>query len=73
VLIFYGPFREQGQHAGEGNELFDARLQADDPAWGIRDLADVSALAQGAGFGPAHVTSMPSNNRLVVFRKVEGA
>jgi hypothetical protein len=69
LLIFYGPFREGGQHTGEGNERFDAALRAEDPAWGVRDIDDVADLAGRAGFGPPEITAMPSNNRLVVFER----
>jgi SAM-dependent methyltransferase len=69
VLILYGPFREGGEHTGSGNASFDAGLQAENPEWGVRDLDDVAALAQEAGFGPAEVTRMPSNNLMVAFAK----
>ena len=68
-LVFYGPFMEGGRHTGEGNVRFDASLRAQDPAWGVRDLDDVSALAAGQGFGPPEVTQMPANNRLVCYRR----
>jgi len=68
-LIFYGPFAEGGRHTGEGNARFDAALRAENPDWGVRDLHDVSALARGAGFGPAEVVEMPSNNRLAMFTR----
>ena len=69
VMIFYGPFMEGGQHTGEGNALFDARLRSEDPAWGIRDLEEISGLATEAGFTSPDVVPMPANNRLVSFRK----
>ncbi|MEO1494155.1 MAG: DUF938 domain-containing protein [Pseudomonadota bacterium] len=69
VLIFYGPFKEGGQHTGEGNERFDETLRSRDPDWGIRDLGDVAALAGQAGFGPPDVIQMPANNRMVVFTR----
>lgn len=69
LLIFYGPFREGGQHAGEGNVRFDESLRAQDPDWGIRDLEKLTALAAEAGFAPPSVTHMPANNRLVVFKR----
>lgn len=68
-LIFYGPFREGGRHTGEGNERFDAVLRAENPAWGVRDIDDLSALAAREGFGPAAITQMPANNRLVACRR----
>ena len=69
LLVFYGPFKEAGQHTGDGNARFDESLRAQDPAWGIRDLDDVTAKAAEAGFGPPRVNVMPANNRLVVFEK----
>lgn len=70
VLIFYGPFREGGHHTGTGNAQFDTMLRAENAAWGVRDLDDVSALTTAAGLGPAQVTRMPSNNLLVAFARM---
>lgn len=67
ALIFYGPFKEGGRHTGEGNARFDASLRAQDPSWGVRDLDDLTALTDAAGFGPPDIHQMPANNRLVVF------
>lgn len=69
-LIFYGPFKEGGRHTGEGNRRFDEALRAQDPSWGVRDIDDLSALARDAGFGPAEITQMPANNRLVCYRRL---
>lgn len=69
VLVFYGPFREGGAHTSESNAGFDQLLRANDPAWGVRDIDDLSALARECGLGPADVTVMPSYNRLVAFRR----
>ena len=70
LMIFYGPFMEAGAHTGEGNAAFDRQLREMDPAWGLRDVDDIAALAAKAGFGPAEVLEMPVNNRTVLFRKV---
>lgn len=69
MVVLYGPFREGGKHTGDGNADFDRRLRAEDPAWGIRDIDDVSDLAMRNGFGHPEVTVMPANNRLVVFER----
>lgn len=69
VLYLYGPFREGCVHTAESNAAFDADLQARDPAWGVRDLADVVALAQRHGFDLAARRSMPANNLSVLFRR----
>ncbi len=68
-LILYGPFRRGGRHSAASNEAFDASLRARDPAWGVRDLEQVAALAAAQGFGPAEVTEMPANNLTAVFRR----
>lgn len=69
VLIFYGPFKEGGQHTGEGNATFDESLRGRDPEWGIRDVADVADLAHKAGMLGPELTAMPANNRMLIFRK----
>jgi SAM-dependent methyltransferase len=68
VLALYGPFRRAGQVMEPGNAAFDADLRSRNPAWGLRVLDDVAALAAQAGFGPPVITAMPSDNLLVVFR-----
>lgn len=69
VLVFYGPFREGGRHTTESNAAFDASLRARDPAWGVRDLDDVTALAAETGLSGPQITRMPANNLTVVYRR----
>ncbi len=66
-LILYGPFRRGGVHTASSNAAFDDDLRARDPAWGVRDLETVAALAASCGFGPPTVIEMPANNLTVVF------
>jgi hypothetical protein len=68
-LYLYGPFRRDGQPTAPSNAAFDADLKARNPAWGVRDLADVAAIAAAASFGEPEITEMPANNLSVVFRK----
>lgn len=68
-LYLYGPFREGGAHTAPGNAAFDATLRAQDPAWGVRDLAAVARLAVQAGFELRDRVAMPANNLSVVFRR----
>ena len=68
VLFLYGPFKRDGQHTADSNQRFDERLRAEDPRWGVRDLADVEALAIAAGFQAPEVIPMPANNLSLVFR-----
>ncbi|WP_321957305.1 DUF938 domain-containing protein [Paraburkholderia bannensis] len=69
VLVLYGPYRRDGAHTAPSNEAFDADLRARDPAWGVRDLEAVDALARAEGFVCEAVMTMPANNFTVVFRK----
>lgn len=68
VLFLYGPFRRRGHATAAGNEAFDAELRRRNPAWGLRDLDAVTALAQTAGFSAPVVHAMPANNLSVVFQ-----
>jgi SAM-dependent methyltransferase len=69
ALVLYGPFRIDGAHTGPGNATFDARLRAENPDWGVRDIADVTALARAAGLDAPEILVMPADNRLLVFRR----
>lgn len=69
-LFLYGPYKRNGAHTAPSNEAFDADLKRRNPAWGIRDLEAVSALAQAQGFGAPDITQMPANNLSVVFRRL---
>ncbi len=70
-LVFYGPFAENGQHTGEGNRLFDERLRAENPEWGVRDVDELLVYARNDGLELHQVLKMPANNRLVVFQRTE--
>jgi hypothetical protein len=68
-LYLYGPYRRAGVATAPSNEDFDRSLRERDPAWGLRDLEAVAALAAAAGFSAPAVTEMPANNLSVVFRR----
>ncbi len=70
VLFLYGPYRITGAVFAPSNEAFDASLRARDPAWGVRSLDEVTALAEAAGLVREAVVAMPANNHSVVFRRV---
>ena len=69
-LYLYGPYRRAGVTTAPSNEAFDQDLRRRDPAWGLRDLEAVAALAAAAGFSGPAVTEMPANNLSVVFRRL---
>jgi SAM-dependent methyltransferase len=69
IVYLYGPYRIDGRHTAPSNEAFDAQLRAQNAAWGVRDLADVAALAKRGGFALVETVAMPANNLSVVFRR----
>ena len=68
-LFVYGPFMRDGQHTAPSNAAFDASLRAENPDWGVRDLADLNALAQEAGLTLAEIVPMPANNLVLAFAR----
>ncbi|MEX0969429.1 MAG: DUF938 domain-containing protein [Paracoccaceae bacterium] len=68
-LSFYGPFSQGGRHTGEGNASFDAGLRADNPAWGLRDVDELAALAREVALSGPQLDVMPANNRIVWFQQ----
>jgi SAM-dependent methyltransferase len=72
-LFLYGPFKRNGKHTAPSNEAFDQTLRSRDPAWGVRDIADVERLARDNGLSLADIVSMPANNMILVFGRTDRA
>lgn len=68
LLYLYGPYRRNGTDTAASNAAFDADLRQRNPAWGLRSLEDVQALAAEAGLSLREIVEMPANNLSVVFR-----
>lgn len=69
ILYLYGPFTRGGAHTAATNAAFDRSLRAQDPAWGIRDLDDVTDEAAKHGLELVETVEMPANNLSVIYRK----
>jgi len=69
-LFVYGPFMRNGEHTAASNADFDATLRAENPEWGVRDIHDLSALAEKAGLSLAEIAPMPANNLVLAFTRV---
>ncbi len=69
VLYLYGPYKIDGRHTAPTNHDFDVRLRTQNPAWGIRDLGEVTALAGRHNLVLAETVAMPANNLSVIFRR----
>lgn len=70
LLVVYGPFNVGGQFTSASNAAFDAALREADPKRGLRDVAAVDALAQGAGLSRVADVAMPANNRCLIWRRL---
>ncbi|MBL8709996.1 MAG: DUF938 domain-containing protein [Rhodospirillaceae bacterium] len=68
-LYLYGPYLRAGIETAPSNLAFDRSLRAQNPAWGLRDLDAVAALAAASGFAAPDITPMPANNLSLVFRR----
>ena len=69
TLYLYGPYRRDGRHTAPSNEAFDLDLRRRNPAWGVRDLETVAALALAKRFGPPEIVDMPANNLSLLFKR----
>ncbi len=69
VVVVYGPFNYDGQFSSDSNREFDGWLKARDPRSGIRDAAEVDALAAAIGLRLVEDVAMPANNRCLVWRR----
>ena len=68
-LILYGPYIEADLETAPSNLAFDADLRRRDPAWGLRELEAVTALAADHYLTLAERVAMPANNLCLLFRR----
>lgn len=68
ILYLYGPFKRGGVHTAPSNAEFDLSLRQQNPAWGVRDLDDVVAIAQAQNLSHIKTYAMPANNLSVIFQ-----
>ena len=68
TVVTYGPYKRNGAHTAPSNAAFDASLRKRNPAWGVRDLDDVVAVAAAHGFTLDELVAMPANNFSAIFR-----
>ncbi len=68
-FALYGPFRYGTEHTGDGNINFDAMLRESDASMGVRDKFALDDLAQRSGMASVDDIAMPSDNRILIWRK----
>jgi hypothetical protein len=69
ALITYGPYRLHGHHTAPSNAAFDGDLRSRDPRWGVRDIDELTDLAERTGFSLERRVDMPANNMTLVWRR----
>jgi cyclopropane fatty-acyl-phospholipid synthase-like methyltransferase len=72
VFCVYGPFRYDGRYTSDSNREFDRMLQERDPNSGLRDIREVTTLAEEYGLRLDEDHDLPANNRLLIFSKEPG-
>jgi SAM-dependent methyltransferase len=68
-VFVYGPFMRDGKHTAPSNAAFDASLRNANAEWGVRDTADVAALAARNGLRMIEIVAMPANNLVLIFAR----
>jgi SAM-dependent methyltransferase len=68
-LFLYGPFKRDGKHTAPSNASFDSSLRHNNADWGVRDVADVTALAESVGLSLIETVEMPANNLILGFAR----
>ncbi|MCK1639881.1 DUF938 domain-containing protein [Bradyrhizobium sp. 157] len=66
-LFLYGPFKRDGKHTAMSNAVFDTSLREQNAEWGVRDIGELSTLAENVGLSLIEAVPMPANNMIVAF------
>ncbi len=69
VVYLYGPYKRDGAHTAPSNAQFENWLHAQDPEWGVRDLADIERVGAMHGLRLESVIDMPANNFSLILRR----
>ena len=68
-FYLYGPYLRADVETAPDNLAFERSLKSRELRWGLRDVADMDALAEQNGFERESLTEMPANNISLVYRK----
>lgn len=72
-LVLYGPYLIDDVETAPSNLDFDADLRARNPAWGLRRLAAVQAIANATGLVLLQRMAMPAHNTMLMFGRAIAA
>ena len=68
-LYLYGPYLRDDVDTAPSNMDFERSLKSRNLRWGLRDVADMDALAARYGFVRESLIEMPANNISLIYRK----
>ena len=71
VFFLYGPFIQDARCTAASNEEFDRQLRERSPEMGLRDVEALESLAQRQRMILVRRYSMPANNHVLVFMRIE--
>ncbi len=69
VFCLYGPFNVKGHYTSDSNEKFDEWIKARDSLACIRDIEELTKLANKNNLFLSNEYQMPSNNMIICWRK----
>ena len=69
VLALYGPFKRGTAYASEGDERFDAAIQAERPLAGYKSIDWVDKQCETNGLTHVAQNAMPANNLLTLWQR----
>lgn len=69
IFCVYGPFNKDGKYTSDSNQQFDHWLKNRDPQSGIKDIAQLDALARLNQLQPFKSWEMPANNKILSWKK----
>jgi hypothetical protein len=69
-LYLYGPYLRADVETALSNMDFERSLKSRDLRWGLRDVADMDALATRNDLVRESLTEMPANNISLIYRKL---
>ncbi len=69
LVYLYGPYKRDGAHTAPSNARFEDWLHAQDPEWGVRDMADIEQVGAKHGLRLERVIDMPANNFSLILKR----
>ncbi|XP_003706423.2 methyltransferase-like 26 [Megachile rotundata] len=70
ILFTYGPYAIDGKITPESNVNFDKSLKSQNSEWGLRDVKDLTELAEKNDIKLINIIDMPANNKTIIWKKI---